>query len=54
MAVRVGHQRPRRAEHPRKAGEWPRGQLGQLRVEARWQVDADLADLHVDQVVVVG
>ena len=54
MAVRVGHQRPRRAEHPRQADERPGGQPWQLRIKARWQVDADLADLHVHQVVIVG
>ena len=54
VAVRMRHQRPRRAKHPRQPGERPRRQLGQLRVVARRQVHADLAYLHVHEVVVVG
>ena len=53
MAVGVGHQRPCRAEHPRQALERAGVHLRQLRVKTRRQVDADLADLHVDQMVVV-
>jgi len=41
-------------EHPGQPGKWPLCQLTQLHMEARRQVDADLADMLVHEVVIVG
>ena len=53
MAVGVGDERPHRTENPRQTGERPLGELGKLRVITRGKVFPDLADLHVDKVIVV-
>ena len=52
-AVGVRDECPGDAEHARKSGERSVGELGQLAIEARRQVLADLADLFFDHVVVV-
>ena len=53
VAVGVRDEGPGEAEHARIAGERARGQFRQLAVVAGRQVVADLADLLLDQVVVV-
>ncbi len=52
-AVRVGDIRPGEAQDPRVALEMASGQLGELAVVVRGQVVADLAELLVDDRVVV-
>ena len=49
---RVRDERPRDAEHAQIPGEGPRAELGQLPVEAREQVVADLPNLFSDEIVV--
>ena len=49
----MGDEGPGDAEHPRIAGERAIAQLGQLAVVARRQIGADLADLLLDQMVIV-
>ena len=51
--VRMRDKGPRHAEHPRIAGERSGGQLRQLPVVAGRQIVANLADLLLDEVVVV-
>ena len=50
---RCGRQKPRRAEHARISGERTVSELRQLPVIARRQVVADLADLLLDEMIVV-
>jgi len=49
----MGDKGPRHAEHPRISGERPGGQLRQLPIVAGRQIVTNLADLLVDEVVVV-
>ncbi len=53
MAVGMGDIGPGEAEHPGIAGERPLGELRQLPVIARRQVIADLADLFLDEMIIV-
>src|SRR3546814_15255783 len=53
VAVGMGDEGPGKTEYPRIAGEWSLGQLRQLTVVACRQVIPNLADLLVDEVVVV-
>src|SRR5687768_8391858 len=53
MTVGVGDERPGKTKDPRIAGERSRSQLRQLPVKAWRKVVADLADLLLDEVVVV-
>ncbi len=53
MAVRVGDVGPGQAQYPRVTGERAVRELRQLPVVAGRQVVADLADLRVDEVIVV-
>src|SRR3954447_1435703 len=49
----MGHERPRDAEYARVAFERSALELRQLPVIAGWEISADLADLGLDDVVVV-
>ena len=51
--VRVRDERPRNAEHARIPGERTDAELGQLPVVARRQVVTHLANLFVDEIVIV-
>ena len=53
-AVRVGHEGPGDAVDAGISGEGPFGELGQLAIEAGGQIVADLAELLVHDVEVVG
>ncbi|MNT07853.1 hypothetical protein D3C72_1425720 [compost metagenome] len=53
VAVSVGDKGPGQPEDARIASEWPVGELGQLAIVAGGQVVPDLADLLLDDVIVV-
>jgi hypothetical protein len=53
IAICMGHQGPHGPEDTGKTGKWTVGKLWKLRIVSRRQIDADLPDLHFDQMVVV-
>jgi hypothetical protein len=53
VAVSMGDKGPGHPENARIASEWPVGELGQLAIVAGGQVVPDLADLLLDDVIVV-
>ena len=53
MAVTVGDEGPGKAEYPRITGEWSLSQFRQLAVIAGGQVIPNLADLLLDEVIIV-
>ena len=52
-AVGVGDERPGQLERARSAGEWPLVERGQLPIEARRQIGANLVEHFLDDVEVV-
>jgi hypothetical protein len=53
VAVAVGDEGPGKAEYPRIAGEWSLSQFRQLAIVAGGQVIPNLADLLLDQMVII-
>ena len=47
------YKRPGDAEHPRVAGERAVSEFGQFSIEARWQIDANFANLLFDDVIII-